>query len=73
MKQFITVFMFVTSLVKAQGDIYPTETTYGGGIGFSTMYMVLDSVPGGAFLDTLGFNVNESVSYTHLRAHETLR
>ena len=40
-------------------DIYPTEAQYGGGIGFSTMYMVLDSVPGGAFLDTLGFNVNE--------------
>ena len=43
----------------SQGDIYPTETQYGGGIGFSTMYMVLDSVPGQAFLDTLGFNVNE--------------
>ena len=51
--------MFVTSLVKAQGDIYPTETTYGGGIGFSTMYMILDSVPGASLLNSLGINVDE--------------
>ena len=59
MKQFITTLLFVTSLVKAQGDIYPTETTYGGGIGFSTMYMVLDSVPGASLLNSLGLNVDE--------------
>ena len=59
MKQFITTLLFVTSLVKAQGDIYPTETTYGGGIGFSTMYMVLDSVPGASLLNSLGLNADE--------------
>ena len=59
MKQFITVFLFVISLAKAQGDIYPTETTYGGGIGFSTMYMILDSVPGTSLLNSLGINVDE--------------
>ena len=59
MKQFITTLLFVTSLVKAQGDIYPTETTYGGGIGFSTMYMILDSVPGTSLLNSLGINVDE--------------
>ena len=59
MKQFITAFLFVISLAKAQGDIYPTETTYGGGIGFSTMYMVLDSVPGASLLNSLGLNVDE--------------
>ena len=59
MKQFITVFLLITSLAKAQGDIYPTETTYGGGIGFSTMYMILDTVPGASLLNSLGLNVDE--------------
>jgi len=59
MKQFITAFLFVLSLAKAQGDIYPTETTYGGGIGFSTMYMILDTVPGASLLNSLGLNVDE--------------
>ena len=59
MKQFITAFLFVISLAKAQGDIYPTETTYGGGIGFSTMYMILDTVPGASLLNSLGVNVDE--------------
>ena len=59
MKQFITAFLFVISLAKAQGDIYPTETAYGGGIGFSTMYMILDTVPGASLLNSLGINVDE--------------
>ena len=59
MKQFITALLFVISLAKAQGDIYPTETTYGGGIGFSTMYMILDTVPGASLLNSLGLNVDE--------------
>jgi len=59
MKQFITALLFVISLAKAQGDIYPTETTYGGGIGFSTMYMILDTVPGASLLNSLGINVDE--------------
>ena len=59
MKQFITAFQFVISLAKAQGDIYPTETAYGGGFGFSTMYMILVSVPGASLLNSLGINVDE--------------
>ena len=59
MRKIATILYMSFSLGYSQGDIYPTETHFGGGIGFSTMYMVLDSVPGGAFLDTLGFNVNE--------------
>ena len=59
MKQFITAFLFVISLAKAQGDIYPTETTYGGGIGFSTMYMILDTVPGASLLNSLGIKADE--------------
>ncbi len=59
MRKIATILYMSFSLGYSQGDIYPTETHFGGGIGFSTMYMVLDSVPGEAFLDTLGFNVNE--------------
>ena len=59
MKKITTAFLFVISLAKAQGDIYPTETTYGGGIGFSTMYMILDTVPGASLLNSLGINVDE--------------
>ena len=59
MRKIATILYMSFSLGYSQGDIYPTETHFGGRIGFSTMYMVLDSVPGGAFLDTLGFNVNE--------------
>ena len=42
----------------SHGYIYPTENKYSGGIGFSTMYMVLDSIPGATILDSLGFSVN---------------
>jgi len=59
MKKIITILLFSFSLASAQGDIYPTETTYGGGIGFSTMYMVLDSVPGQTFLTELGLDVKK--------------
>lgn len=46
MKKTIIALILLFSTGKAQGDIYPTETSYGGGIGYSTMYMVLDSLPG---------------------------
>ena len=59
MKQTLTTLLTATTLVLSQGDIYPTENNYGGGIGFSAMYMVLDTVPGGTLLDNLGFDVDE--------------
>ena len=59
MKKTITILALMFSLATAQGDIYPTETAYGGGIGFSTMYMVLDSVPGGNLLTELGLDVRD--------------
>ncbi len=49
---FITLFLPV--VVLAQSDLYPIEDTYGGGIGYSTMYMILDSVPGESILNDLG-------------------
>ena len=59
MNKIITTLLLTVSLATPQGDIYPTETTYGGGIGFSTMYMVLDSVPGEHILKELGLNVKD--------------
>ena len=58
MKRILLIIIISASFGFSQGDIYPTETQYGGGIGFSTMYMVLDSIPGATILDSLGFSVN---------------
>ncbi len=68
MKQIITTCLLAASLATSQGDVYPTETSYGGGIGFSTMYMVLDSVPGQQILTELGLNV-KNLSYRPLVFH----
>ena len=43
----------------SQGDIYPVETSYGGGIGFGNMYMILNDVPGGTVMDSMGFDVDQ--------------
>ena len=59
MKKIIATLLFIASQTSAQGDIYPTETSYGGGIGFSSMYMVLDSVPGEHILNELGLSVKD--------------
>ena len=59
MKKILLIIAITVTLGFSQGDIYPTENQYGGGIGFSTMYMVLDSVPGATILDSLGFSVNQ--------------
>ena len=59
MNKIIITLLLTVSLATPQGDIYPTEATYGGGIGISTMYMVLDSVPGEHLLKELGLNVKD--------------
>ncbi|MDP6339422.1 MAG: hypothetical protein QF842_03725 [Candidatus Marinimicrobia bacterium] len=68
MKKFILITLLASSFAASQGDIYPTEATYGGGIGFSTMYMVLDTVPGAHILSELGLDVN-NLSYRPLVFH----
>ncbi|MBN4080738.1 hypothetical protein JYT44_00095 [Caldithrix abyssi] len=68
MKKIVIIFVFAFSLASSQGDLYPTETSYGGGIGFSTMYMVLDSVPGQQILKELGLDV-KNLSYRPLIFH----
>lgn len=59
MKKSLTLLLASTTIAFSQGDIYPTETNYGGGIGFGTMFMVLDKIPGQSILDELGFNEKE--------------
>ena len=59
MKKILLTYIIATSFVCSQGDIYPTEANYGGGIGFSAMYMVLDSVPGESLLNNLGFKMDK--------------
>ena len=59
MKKTLLIFIFANALSFSQGNIYPTETNYGGCIGFSSMYMVLDSIPGQSILNSLGFDTDE--------------
>ena len=44
---------------QAQGDMFPVDEFYGGGIGYSAMFMTLDSIPGSNQLKTLGSNPDE--------------
>lgn len=37
-------------------DLYPVEDFFGGGIGYSPMYISLDSIPGSSSLSNLGLN-----------------
>ena len=59
MKRLIIISHLVFSMGYSQGDIYPVETSYGGGFGFGNMYMILNDVPGGAVMDSMGFNVDQ--------------
>jgi hypothetical protein len=59
MKKILLIFIIAGSFGVSQGNIYPRETNYGGGVGFSTMYMVLDSIPGQSILNDLGFDIDE--------------
>ena len=45
-------------LLFAQSDLYPIQDYYGGGIGYSPMYMTLDSIPGSSKMSALGLNTD---------------
>jgi len=45
-------------LLFAQSDLYPIQDYYGGGIGYSPMYITLDSIPGSSMMAQLGLNTN---------------
>ena len=45
-------------MLKAQFS-YPAEDFLGGGIGYSPMYIKLDSIPGASYLTNIGLNPDE--------------
>ena len=59
MKKILLISHILYSSLFAQGNVYPVETSYGGGIGFGNMYMILNEVPGASVLDSIGFNVDD--------------
>tara|TARA_B100000767_G_scaffold159164_1_gene149349 strand:+ start:1197 stop:2048 length:852 start_codon:yes stop_codon:yes gene_type:complete len=55
MKKIIALALINWSLLSAQFS-YPAEDFLGGGIGYSPMYIKLDSIPGASYLKNLGLN-----------------
>jgi len=58
MKRILIISQLLFTFGYSQGDVYPVETSYGGGIGFGNMYMILNEVPGGAVMDSMGFDTD---------------
>jgi len=56
MNRYKLVILILPILISAQSDLYPIEDYYGGGIGYSPMYMILDSIPGASKLKQVGVN-----------------
>lgn len=58
MKKIIFVIQLIPLWLCAQSDLYPIQDYYGGGIGYSPMYISLDSIPGSSLMTQLGLNTN---------------
>ena len=58
MKIISFILVFSLNLLKSQFS-YPAEDSLGGGIGYSPMYIKLDSIPGASYLTNIGLNPNE--------------
>ena len=58
MKNISFILVFSLNLLKSQFS-YPAEDFLGGGIGYSPMYIKLDSIPGASYLTNIGLNTNE--------------
>ena len=56
MNRFKLIILTLPIVIFAQSDLYPVEDYYGGGIGYSPMYMILDSIPGSSKLRQVGVN-----------------
>ena len=50
------IILILPIVIFAQSDLYPIEDYFGGGIGYSPMYMILDSIPGASKLKQVGVN-----------------
>ena len=58
MKLYKLLIFSIPLIVSAQSDLYPVEDYFGGGIGYSPMYIKLDSLPGASYLTNLGLDPN---------------
>ena len=56
MNRYKLIVLTLPIVIFAQSDLYPVEDYYGGGIGYSPMYMILDSIPGASKLRQVGVN-----------------
>ena len=56
MNRYKLIILILPIVISAQSDLYPVEDYYGGGIGYSPMYMILDSIPGASKLRQVGVN-----------------
>ena len=60
MKKFILIIVLLLPFKSySQGDIYPIETTFGGGIGFSVMILNLNELPGEEIITRMGLDVDK--------------
>ena len=54
------IIIILLNLTIALGQFgYPVEDFFGGGIGYSPMYISLDSIPGASRLESLGLKTND--------------
>ncbi len=58
-KVILTLVLLAPFKSYSQGEIYPTETSFGGGIGFSTMYLVMNELPGEDVITRMGLDVDK--------------
>ena len=58
MKNNIVIIIFNLSFALGQFG-YPVEDFFGGGIGYSPMYISLDSIPAASRLATLGLKTED--------------
>ena len=58
MKNIFYLSLLSLTLLKGQFS-YPAEDFLGGGIGYSPMYIKLDSIPGASYLTNIGLDPSE--------------
>ena len=56
MNRYKLIILTLPIVIFAQSELYTVEDYYGGGIGYSPMYMILDSIPGASKLRQVGVN-----------------
>ncbi len=57
-KKYILMIQLIPLLLFAQSGLYPIQDYYGGGIGYSPTYILLDSIPGSSLMTQMGLNTN---------------